>query len=92
MLKTAQYVPTLTEKMITTQSAIFYPQVLAHDFKWKAAGSVNAMGVQAIAPSSERNLSILSPSDRVKTTVTMTKVDLEMFFMIILFFDFGQPL
>lgn len=71
-------------------SAIFYPVVLAHAYKWKEAGRVNAIGVHATAPSRDKNLSILLPSDKVKTTVTITKIVLVIFFIIILFLDLGQ--
>lgn len=85
-----QYVPTASEKRITATSAAFYGPVFAHAFKWKEAGRVNAIGVHAIAPKSDKNLSILSFSESVKTTVIITKVVLETFLNIILFLDLGH--
>ena len=72
------------------KSRAFYRGVSATALKWNRAGKVKAMGVQVTAPRIDRNLSSLSFSSTVTTTVAPTRTILLQFLLHCLFRDFGQ--
>ena len=80
------------EPIIIKMSTALSHFVVAHTFRWKRGGSMNAIGTAVRAEAISRSSEMLSYIPTVSTQVAKTTTDRERFFPHFLLPDFDQPL